>query len=657
MAKAASIPKQKAGSSEANGGKPAPLSSSAVVHIALLLALCLGVYWGTLQASFHFDDVDYIVNNRYIKDFGKLIDGPSEAERLRLSSNLRTNLKTRFFTYATFWMNHKTGGLNPYGFHAVNLAIHFINSIFVYLLVKALCKTPLLKSSKLSARSPYIALLASALFAVHPVQTQAVSYVSQRFTSLVALFYLLTVIMYIKWRVSDDQGRPVWSKNAACYFVAIISAIAAVKTKESAFTIPLMLLMTDIAFFGFKKEFKRYLWLLPFVLISASIPLSLMGAGEPLSALTAKSSRWLYLLTSMSVMLTYLRLLVLPVNQNLDYDYPLYESFANPFALLSLLIVAGAAVFALYSILRPRISLKIAGFGILWILIALSVENGIIVLDDVINEHRIYLPSIGLFICLAVFAISYVETHKNIVIGVCIAVIFAMSIAAHSRNKVWRDEITLWGDTVKKSPIKGRALFNLGAAYQRAGMNFEALDYLNKALKVNPKDVDALNNLGLLYQTEGQTEKAVATYSEAIKIKPDDSELFDNLGLAYMARNDFENAEKSFLGALKAMPENSNAHHNLGALYGMKGMTDKAIHHLETAYAINPEDTDILLNLAKAYEDKGLFEKAEKFYLLALKLNPGFAPAHFRLGGMYTKLGRTDEGKRHLDIASSLGGK
>jgi len=283
--------------------------------LLLLSILAILIYSNTFSASFQLDDVTNIGDNLQIRNL----------------SNLPLS-ESRYVGYLSFALNYHFGQRNVFGYHLVNLLIHITNGFLVYFFVLLLLRIP--QPSLTPHASPLtnasgIALATALLFVVHPVQTQAVTYIVQRFASLAALFYLLTVLLYLKWRLTEPENRHrfLW------YAGALLSTILAMKTKEISFTLPLMLILIEVVFFGSPTR-KQWIALIPFLLTLLIIPLSHPGKIGELEAGFAKGtteiSRLDYLFTQFRVILTYVRLLVLPIHQNVDYDYPISHSLLEP---------------------------------------------------------------------------------------------------------------------------------------------------------------------------------------------------------------------------------------------------------------------------------------------------------------------------------------
>ena len=569
------------------------------------------IYSNILHAPFVYDDRGTIVENETIK---------SLAESFVNTSN------NRFIGLLSFAFNYAIGGLNVLGYHIVNNLIHIINAFFVYYFVILVFKTPKMATSKLSKE--FIAFSASFIFISHPLQTQAVTYITQRFTSMATMFYLISVVCYLKARLgSGGQKKEVKNEGPSqsfsnikfpiFYIISFVSAILAIKTKEIASTLPFAIVICELYFFGLdNKKLRRFVYLLPILITLLIIPLGTLNFKESLGDIaadvdymsreTANISRTDYVITQFKVIMTYIRLLFFPINQNLDYDYPIYKTIFSLDIFLSLSGILCIIAIAVWTYKRVRL----VSFGIVWFFLALSIESGIIPIRDVINEHRVYLPSIGFFItCVA--ALDQTLSARKIKIGLVVILISILSLSTYSRNSIWRDPKLLWEDVIAKAPNNSRAYNNLGVVYKerkefdkaneqfekslRANRNYtavyynlgdvqyrlgnyeNAVAYLNQALtgKLNPQlHLDILNKLGRTYSAMGQTKKAIETFEEAIKLFPSSMVLLNNLGVQYMKNNQIDSAIEIFEKALKIREEDYILN-NLAIAYAKRGDKEK----------------------------------------------------------------------------------
>jgi tetratricopeptide (TPR) repeat protein len=495
----------------------------------------------------------------------------------------------------------------------------------------------------------------------------------QRFTSLATLFYLLSFVMYIKARGLDS------SKKAGYLFYAmsIISAVLAMRTKEIAFTLPVMIILYEWMFFKGDVR-RRLLYIFPFLLTLPIIPLTLMGlkdtpAGfggiDEITRITGIGLlRWDYLNTQFRVIVTYIRLLFFPVNQNLDYDYPLYRSFFNPEVLLSFLFLLaffGMGIYLLYKSYRAeqgkRFWLRLVSLGILWFFVTLSVESSIIPISDLIFEHRLYLPSVGFFMALLSGIIlikenwaSRVRIVEKALIPVMISVVIGLSVAAYARNMVWQDEGTLWADVIKKSPNKARSHYNLGLFYQDQGRLDDAINAYETAIKLKPDDAKAFYNLAICYEKQGRLDDAIKANQTAINLKPDDAKAHYNMGVYYQKMGRFDDAITAYKTVVAFIPDYADAHYNLGMCYQSLERFVEAIQAYQTVKKLNPGDAEIYNNLGALYRKQGRFDDAIKAYQTAIKLKPDYAEGHYNQGLFYHKQGRLDDAIKAYEAAIKL---
>jgi tetratricopeptide (TPR) repeat protein len=586
---------------------------------------------------FQFDDPYNISEKPFVRDIGVFYDPKFNTPGSTLV--MRT---AGFFTFAVNYWIH---GKDVVGYHIVNLAVHILNGFLVYFLVLLTFKTPYFSNPTapplilMGGRvGLFIPLFSALLFVSHPIQTQAVTYIVQRFTSLATLFYLLSLVMYIRWRLLVEQKRESAKarkggkenadkafhlKSAVFYLTSLLSAVLAMKSKEIAFTLPMVIALYEFLFFHATVK-RRVLYLLPPLLTMLIIPIELLGlekpTGEVISDVSeamrvgSSLSRGDYLFTEFRVIVTYIRLLFFPVNQNLDYDYPIYRSFSDPNVFLSFLLLFSifcAAAYLLFKSRQGSISYKslekksyilplipysrLTAFGIFWFLIALSVESSVIPMSDVIFEHRLYLPSVGFFIAVTVVLFMVWERLKGkaewagkAAAGGLLAVIILLSGATYARNTVWQSELSLWTDVLRKSPDKVRAHNNVGLAVMNQGDTAGAADMYIRAIAIDPNVAEPHYNLGKVYEKKGLYDKAMEEYKKAVSLRPDFADAYFDLGVIYASRGMRDEAIMNYRAALKAEPDYAMAHFNIGVIYMGKNLPNEAGQEFEAALRIDP---------------------------------------------------------------------
>ncbi len=527
-------------------------------HAALILVVGLLAYRNSFSVPFVFDDLQNIADNPYIKD-------------LRGFSAPAVLLGNRPVGLLSFAVNYYFHGLNVTGYHAVNLAVHLANALLVHGLTAAVFtiqSTRLTRSPDIPPVTRFMACAAALLFVSHPIQTGAVTYTVQRFTLLATFFYLLSLILYLIARSrASDQSTTGKNWGRACYAASLMSCLVAMKCKEISFTIPIMITLAEFMFFTARPRTRINL-LLPFLLTLAVIPLSrLLGApsGDILQQFqqAATISRPDYLLTQFRVLMTYLRLLVLPIGQNIDYDFPVLSGFFQLPVMASFLFHATVVSFAAWLAIVPRDRYPLArliSFGVLWFYVTLIVESSIIPLDDLIFEHRVYLPSVGFFLaCVATAGIlekRWVQRRAITNAAWCLlgGIVITFAIATYQRNIVWQSGMGIWQDAVRKSPLKSRPHYNLGCYLAGSGDLAAAIREFQSAVRLDPNNSPARNNLGTAYVQTGNIPAALREFREAVIVDR----------------------------------TNATAHFNLGYLLAEQGQTKAAINELQKGLQLEP---------------------------------------------------------------------
>ena len=675
------------------------------IRLLALALLILLIYSNTFTAPFAFDDRRAIVNNLIVHDISSFTN-IAILKKVKIPHDGIDFPKPRYIGYLSFALNFYLHGLDVFGYHIVNILIHIINAMLVYRLVALTFKTPFF--SLFPSNNRYckaIAFISALLFACHPVQTQAVTYIVQRVASLATLFCLLSIVSYIQFRI--EVSAP--SRNSF-YILSIISAVLAMFTKEISFTLPLIILFYEIFFFEGKIR-KRTLFLLPLILTMLLIPLTILaGTGFSVTpdgidkAVNVNNDLGIsnkdYLFTQFSVILTYLRLLVCPVSQNLDYDYPIYSSLFSPEVLSSLIVLLALWALGLYLYYRSRQVnksspyLRLISFGIFWFFITLSVESSIIPISDVIFEHRVYLPSAGFLITAATSIVliknylyeQNINAHR-LIPPLVLVIIAALSVATYARNEVWQSEVSLWVDTAAKSPQKARPHnnlehayfsanrlaeaeqecyfvlriadfaelhYNLGLVYFRQDRYAEAIEAYKKAIIRDPSYSEAYGNLGVAYAMTGKYDEAIHQFEAAIKLKPDNNENHYNLALAYEAQGNIDDATRQYAAVLQSRPSLIEELNNLGVSSYKLGNIDAAIKKYRITIKLKPDMVQAHYNLALALQKQNRLEESEKELKTSIRLKPDLATAYYHLGNIYKQRRQYAKSKNALETALKL---
>jgi len=672
------------------------------IFILLIIGVGIVVYLPAFQASFHLDDGPSIRDNAVIRQ----VDPES----------IFSFWPTRFFTYLSLAVTFRYAALDPFLYHLGNVAIHIFNALVVFFLLRRI----------VGKFGPLPPLIGALIFLLHPLQTQAATYIIQRATSLAAGFYLLTILFYLKSSraigagIAGEESKRSGPTSEAIpqakryynsyiyYILSLLFAVCAMLTKEFTITLPGALILTELLVIRERngknsKTFPRYkhlvsretgvalatvrsaelklcptnaglksrttsrgslgcrilaLRLIPFLLLILVIPALTWIYSENPHYNDSGQVEWLksagvideaapghgesprvYLLTQPRVFITYLRLLILPVNQQVDYNYSKLFSLFNPAVIFPLAVICGLILLA--CVCREN-NLSIIAFGIIWFILTLLPESSIIPIIDVIVEHRLYLPLFGAVVVVTYFFGSLARFRRSRIF-LSIAIIALLGWLTFQRNKVWMDPVSLWEDNVAKAPGRARIHGNLGKAYLDKGRYAKAAEEFKKLIEIDPTFAGAYNNLAVIYIDHIKDYDLARKYIEAsLALFPNYPAGYLNLGVIDLNNRKLRSAIKNFEKALELDPKSLLAYYNLGAcyinlgdLYAREAASLRSVNKEEKArekeelaqaeyvraedflrrgLAIWPEESRFNLLLARLYEGMGATEKGEAFF-------------------------------------------
>ncbi|MFA4936022.1 MAG: hypothetical protein WC568_09315 [Candidatus Methanoperedens sp.] len=563
------------------------------------------VYSNTFSSPFIFDDILNLQNNPIITNGS-------------ISSFERAFQSRRAIGVITFKLNYLMTGWSLPWFHLTNLFIHVSAALIAYQLIKLLMKTPYsVNCADEEFRQLPIPFFVALFFAVHPVQTQAVTYIVQRFSSLATLFYLAAVGSYLKARLAQVEAGRVLPPGALVWAIAsLLLGLLAFYSKETAYTLPAAIVMVELMFF--RCSAKK----IGCLLVAASVAFSMLAfrfassAGSINNAVSALDeatrlqssaimSRSDYLFTQFWVIMNYIRLILLPVNQRVEYDYPLLRDFFDWRVFCSFVMIIILLGGASWMIIKSRNSLphlRFISFGILCFFLGLSIESSFIPIIDLAFEHRLYLPSFGAFTAISTAMLVVTVKGKNISISKrcyvgMLLIILLLAVGTYSRNSVWKSEVSLWTDNVEKSPGSARAWHHLGAAYISKREPYNALVATVRSVELDRSRAAAWNNLGIALDLFGvyndRFNRTTEMFSEPAAINERtlnrwQGDVNNNLGLAYEIIGDFPKAAENYRNAAGYNPSLGLAYYNLGILSATIGDFPKYAEQQQILWMIDP---------------------------------------------------------------------
>jgi tetratricopeptide (TPR) repeat protein len=469
----------------------------------------------------------------------------------------------------SYWVNTRISTEDTSSFHVLNVFIHFLTGILVFLVIRRLLEWA-------QAEKPTRALFAAfgaALFLLHPLQTESVAYISGRSESLCGMFACAAFAVFLYRR------SPAISWAGVATVVPLFGA--ALLSKEQAVALPVLFVLTDV-WWNPESPLRPVWanWKLYIVLAAgaaAGVALfwrMILGIGTGDSAgFGLKDFTWYqYLFTQFRAIFVYVFSFVLPINLNVDWDFPISRTIFDRGAILGLaaLLALGAAAW------RYRRKFPLAGYGYFVFLVLLSPTSSILPIKDPVADRRMYLPMLGL-ILIAIDLLSRLKVERKALATGAAALIVAAALVTHARAGVWSDPVLLWQDTAAKSPDKVRAHFQLAFAYFDRGRFDLAVSEFEKAASRRPPTTDLLVDWGLAYDGLNQPDKALEKFRQAATMEPS-AHTYTQIGYIHAKRSEWKQATEAFDTAQKLDP-------NFAITYMYKGQLDLATNQAAAAVA------------------------------------------------------------------------
>ncbi|MBF0519833.1 MAG: tetratricopeptide repeat protein [Nitrospirae bacterium] len=622
------------------------------LQIFLIVIVCIIAYSNSINCPFTFDDA-------FLEQYKSL-----NIDTHNLTKSLMTVLwSQRYLPVATFALNYKLHAFKSPGYHIVNLIIHILTAILLYWFVLFTFRSPKLKNTFNEGTESLSALFTSAIFAVHPLSVMSVTFIVQRFTLLAAMFYILTMVLYAKYRVVSKKE----AKATRYYVFSVCTALISTRTKEVVVTLPVIIFLYEYMFFQDSLK-KKLIRCLPFFIIipivfNTSFKQGLLDTIGVLNVWrmasvaekvdTTGNGRWVTLrqnketmkalkegpaaamkvhtwkehaFTQLRVTCSYMRMLVLPYKLAPIYFYPASRMFWEPAVLASLsflIFIVFASVFMFFRFNQSETPLRavslLVPFGMFWFLLNILPQSAVRPADNYeIFDYRTYLPSIGfIFACVTMVFYLFGERRKRYAVLLLTFVLVAFAILTFKRNSYWETEEKLWQENISNYPLNPIPHINLANAYL------------------------SMEKYGL----------AIKEFRAALELDPFMVEVYNNIGDIYIKLGDKDKAEEEFRKALRVRPTFAEAHHNLGNLFLDKGLEDKAMHEYALEASLDLHPADAYMSMAGIYLKKGLLNEALKSYKNAISNRNDFPEAHFYLGMVYDKLGNTNEALKEFQVA------
>jgi len=538
----------------------------AATAVAALIA-----YGPALRGQFVFDDLDLSVT---AQDF--------------INMPLRGWLSgVRPLLMLSYWLNFKLYGTDPLSYHLFNVFCHIVTTALVFLTVRKLVSLAGESGLMREALSGF----AAGLFLLHPIQTEAVAYISSRSEALSVLFFHAALAAFLYRR----REAISWLST----FLVLILFAVAVNTKEHAVALPAVLLLTDYYFNpGFSLKGALRNWRL-YGLIAMGGAFALRMALNVLrysdtAGFGLKDFTWYqYLYTQGRVIWVYIRLFFLPYGQTVDYDFPISRTPLDHGAIFGLLALGALAAAAI--LFRRRYPL--ASYGYLVFLALLAPTSSVVPILDPIAERRMYLPLIGLLLVVVEFARRWKTSHGRLAAAMA-GVLFVAGALTYYRAELWSTAEALWSDAAGKSPGKQRVQLQLAYDYLVRGRCQDALAKYEMAARIGPADYRVLVDWGLAYDCLGREEEALAKLRQAIPFN-NSAHVHALIGMVYAKRRKAPEALAALAEAEKLDPGFGSIYVYRGAVYQQTGEWEAAAREFRRALSLNPSDEQARVGLAQ----------------------------------------------------------
>lgn len=611
-----------------------------VLAVGIIILLTTIVYANSIRNDFtNWDDLSLVVENPAIRSLS--IDNLIEIFTPKAG---KTYQPVRVLSYAIdyyFWR------LNPLGYHLGNIALHGFSAVILYLLLGSLLNQMRPESSLESNR--IIALLASLLFAVHPVNVEAVTWISSRKYGLLAFFYFSSFYFYIK---NSEKGR----YHRMYYALSIVSYVLSLLSSPFSVTLPAILFLYDYCHIRNMNLYNilksRLLSYLFYIVLSISQFIILWNSftttpgPEPAIKSHEMNNIFYTFLTMLRVLYDYIKNLIFPFWLNNMYVDHTSTSVFEYKVILSLLVI-----FFLIGILffQVRADNKINLFCLGWFVLTWLPVSNIIPISTKMADRYLYLPAVGLFLLfsLSVYNTSHrwfsLKAKQFVTVPVIAFLVFSLCYLSIDRNRVWANSQTLWEDSLRKAPAYWVPHMNLGLTMAQQGKIEEAISYYRESLRLNPNSVHTHNNLGVVLLERGQIGDAISHYVVALRLQADYAETYNNLGVALFRLGDFDKAIAHYRKALRLDPNFGKAHNNLGNALVEQGRFAEAISHYSKALETKARYPEAHNNLGAALAQQGKLNEAIIQFENALRLKPDYAQARANLRTARQMVGKTNE--------------
>jgi len=609
-----------------NLSSPSFLSGYEKYFLPIVLAVTFIVLSPALQNKFtNLDDTQYLVENPVVKELN--------------AENIKTIFSEQFvgnyqpITMLSYMVEYTLWGLNPFGYHLMNLLFHLLGTLLVFHIIKKLSGNDL------------IAFITSLLFGIHPLHVESVAWIAERKDVLYGFYFLWALYLYILHTKQEKQ----FSK----YFLfSLILFVFALLSKAQAVVLPVVFFAVDFLMKG-KFTKKTILEKIPFFVLAVAFGLIAIKVQGKAGAMQTFQYFPFYerILFSCYAFMTYLHKLILPINLSCFYPYPETDDKINTVWVYLSPAVLLALSFIIWKYFRTY---KVVLFGVAFFLITIALVLQLLPIGDALYADRYtYIPSIGLFFIASHYLAPHLKNKMIMIIASAFLLFYCY--LTFQRTKVWHDSITLYTDAIDNGYKAAIIYNNRGAVLADSTRNEEALKDFTSLVELKPKYPNGWRNKGLVLQRMKKDDEALIAFSEQIKYHPEDYSNYLSRGTMYVQKNDFENAMKDFTKIIELQPKSGEGYYARSEAYGKSGKLSEALADINKAIEFSSDNGQSYNNRGIIYSMSGKFQEAVNDFTKSLELKPDNIGAYTNRALAYKGMGKFSEALQDMMTAKEKG--
>ena len=618
--------------------------------IILISLFSILLYLNTTYDKFVFDDFKIIVENFFVKEW-KYFPKIFTKDYFVVSGEMTY----RPFVTITYFIDYAIWHSKPLGFHITNIIFHTLNNVLFYLFIN------------ITLKNKQIVFLSTLFFATHPILVETVNAIGYREDLLSATFLLISFIYFIK---SDNllyDNISYQKKRFITYYAVSLTAyFLAVFSKEMAVTLPVLLPLFVV--FSNKKEVWKnilcrlrgiYIGYIVITLFYLIIRFVVLRNPAILKVNYQHGGFCTNVFTMFKVLASYVKLSFFPYNLNADYVVPFIKTPLDG-SFISSIILLTTVFIILAFFCKHR---NIFAFWTAWFFITLLPVMNIIPIGNIMAERYLYIPAMGFCVVKGILISRITDPtispralklRRVVQLTLILITTGVYSVNIIKNNGDWRDELTLWAKTIKRSPESYRGHCNLGIVYMESGFLERAQAEYQTAIRLNPRVADIHNNLGIVYTKKGMEDNALIEYEEAVKLNNDYAAPHNNLGNIYFNRGNIDRAKKEYEEALRSKPDYTLAHNGLGSVYNATGDLNRAGEEFKKALFYDSNYIPARNNLGTNYARRGMLNEAIAEFKKCIELDNTQKNSHYNLGLAYENTGKINDAIREYATVIQL---